>query len=63
MLGEAIKAYIVLKEGSHYTEKEVVKHCLARLENFMAPRHVEFVATLPMTNTGKVSKTELRKRN
>jgi long-chain acyl-CoA synthetase len=63
VLGEAIKAYIVLKEGASYTEREIVKHCLARLENFMAPKHVEFVTTLPMTNTGKVSKSELRKRN
>ncbi len=63
MLGEAIKAYIVLKDGVTYSEREIVKHCLARLENFMAPKHVEFVTTLPMTNTGKVSKSELRKRN
>jgi long-chain acyl-CoA synthetase len=63
VLGEAIKAYIVLKEGASYTEKDIIKHCLARLENFMAPKHVEFVTSLPMTNTGKVSKSELRKRN
>jgi long-chain acyl-CoA synthetase len=63
VLGEAIKAYIVLKDGASYTERDIVKHCLARLENFMAPKHVEFVTTLPMTNTGKVSKSELRKRN
>lgn len=60
LLGEAIKAYLVLKAGVRYTEREVIKHCLGRLESFMAPKYVEFVASLPKTTTGKISKTELK---
>ena len=32
---------------------------MARLENFMAPKHVEFVDALPKTDTGKIKKTGL----
>jgi acyl-coenzyme A synthetase/AMP-(fatty) acid ligase len=29
------------------------------LESFMAPKHVEFVESLPRTDTGKIKKTGL----
>lgn len=58
--GQAIKAFVVLSAGVAATEREIIKHCLARLENFMVPKYVEFVTTLPVTNTGKVSKAQLR---
>jgi amino acid adenylation domain-containing protein len=59
VLGEAVKAFIVLADGRSLTEKDVIRHCLGRLENFMAPKHVEFVPELPKTDTGKVRKTGL----
>jgi long-chain acyl-CoA synthetase len=59
ILGQAIKAFVVQKEGYALTEREVIRHCLGRLENFMAPKHVEFVAELPKTDTGKIKKTGL----
>lgn len=59
LLGQAVKAFVVLKDGAHYTERDVIKHCLAHLESFMAPKVVEFVATLPKTDTGKIKKTGL----
>jgi long-chain acyl-CoA synthetase len=59
VLGQAIKAFVVPKEGYALTEREVIRHCLGRLENFMAPKHVEFVAELPKTDTGKIKKTGL----
>jgi long-chain acyl-CoA synthetase len=61
VLGEAVKAYIVLAPEASHTPAQVVKFCLQRLESFMVPKHVEFVAALPRTNTGKVSKSELRR--
>jgi len=60
VLGEAIKAYVVCNAGAHITERDVIRHCLARLESFMAPKQVEFVEELPVTDTGKVKKTALR---
>lgn len=60
LLGQAVKAFVVCKPGRTLTEREVIKHCLAHVENFMAPKHVEFVVALPRTDTGKIKKTGLR---
>jgi amino acid adenylation domain-containing protein len=60
LLGQAVKAFVVCKPGHALTEREVIKHCLAHVENFMAPKHVEFVVALPRTDTGKIKKTGLR---
>jgi acyl-CoA synthetase (AMP-forming)/AMP-acid ligase II len=59
VLGEAVKAFVVAKRGHALTERDVIRHCLARLENFMAPKYVQFVAELPKTDTGKVRKKGL----
>ncbi len=59
LLGQAIKAYVALRPGFHYTEREVIRHCLSRLENFMAPKRIVFVDALPKTETGKIAKTGL----
>jgi len=59
VLGQAIKAFVVTLPGVRFTEREVIRHCLTRLESFMAPKYVEFVAELPKTGTGKIKKTGL----
>ena len=59
VLGQAIKAYLVLKPGRRCTEREVIKFCLARLESHMAPQQVAFVDVLPTTDTGKIRKAGL----
>jgi long-chain acyl-CoA synthetase len=60
LLGEAVKAFIVCAPDATLTAKDVMKHCLARLENYMVPKHVSFVSALPMTASGKVNKSELK---
>ncbi|MDE2269671.1 MAG: class I adenylate-forming enzyme family protein [Thiomonas sp.] len=60
LLGQAVKAFVVCKPGYTLTERDVIKHCLAHIENFMAPKYVEFVDALPRTDTGKIKKTGLR---
>ncbi|MDI1348154.1 class I adenylate-forming enzyme family protein [Aquabacterium sp.] len=59
LLGQAVKAFVVCQPGVMLTEREVIRQCLARLESFMAPKHVEFVEALPKTDTGKIKKTGL----
>jgi len=59
LLGQAIKAYIVLKEGMPLTDREVIAHCRSKLESFMIPKHVEFVSDLPKTSSGKIRKKDL----
>jgi len=60
VLGEAVKAFVVVADGAALAEDDVIKHCTRRLENFMVPRSVEFRASLPKTQTGKVCRRELR---
>ena len=60
VLGEAIKAYLVLEAGGACSARDVIKHCRASLESFMVPKYVEFASELPQTVTGKVARTGLR---
>jgi amino acid adenylation domain-containing protein len=59
ILGQAVKAFVVLKAGYEYSERDIIRHCLAHLESFMAPKQVAFVDALPRTDTGKISKRGL----
>ena len=59
ILGQAVKAFVVLEDGSTVTDREILHQCSKRLENFMVPKFVEIVAELPKTTTGKIKKTGL----
>jgi long-chain acyl-CoA synthetase len=63
ILGEAVRAYVVLDEGASLSEREVRRACAERLESFMVPREVRFVDDLPKTTTGKVRRRDLRERD
>ena len=56
ILGEAIKAVVVVKHGSRLTERDVLRYCASRLEDFMVPKLVEFRPMLPKTPNGKIDK-------
>lgn len=58
LLGQVIKAFIVRK-SNELSEREVLAHCRARLEDVMVPRLVEFRESLPKSPSGKVLKREL----
>jgi len=58
VLGQAIKAFVVTSDRA-LTEKQVLAHCRAHLEDYMVPKSVEFCAELPKTTTGKIKKTDL----
>ena len=59
IVGQAIKAFIVLKDEMPLTRREVIAHCSRNLENFMVPKYVEFVPELPKTTSGKIRKKDL----
>ncbi|MBX3141217.1 MAG: acyl--CoA ligase [Trueperaceae bacterium] len=59
LLGQAVRAYVVLDPGASYTEQAFKREAMARLESFMVPRDVRFVDDLPKTATGKVRKKSL----
>lgn len=59
ILGQAIKAFVVLESGATITEKEIQKSCQLRLETFKVPQYVVIVNELPKTDTGKIRKVGL----
>jgi long-chain acyl-CoA synthetase len=60
ILGEAIRAYVVLDEGAELDGHEIIAACRTRVESFMVPKEVVLVDDLPKTDTGKVRKKSLR---
>lgn len=60
ILGEAIAACVVLKEGRTCAEAEILKLCQKKLPPFKIPKRVLLVDSLPKTESGKVKKEELR---
>ena len=56
ILGETIKAVIVLKQGSKTSPRDILKHCRLNLPVFKIPKIVEFRENLPKTSSGKIKK-------
>ena len=59
VLGSSIKAILVTQKGVRLTEKDVLRHCASRMEDFMVPKSVEFRDQLPKTSNGKIAKQQL----
>ncbi|MFZ1202021.1 MAG: long-chain fatty acid--CoA ligase, partial [Desulfobacterales bacterium] len=60
--GEAVKVFIVLKEGKTATPEEIIAFCREKLAKYKWPTEVEFRTELPKSNVGKVLKKELRQK-
>jgi fatty-acyl-CoA synthase len=58
--GEALKAVVVLKTGSSVSGKDLMQFCKERLSSYKVPKSVDFVASLPHTEVGKVNKVKVR---
>ena len=63
LLGEAIRAYVVVEPETGLIDKQLRVACAAKLENFMVPKEFVFVSELPKTATGKVSKKLLKEQS
>ncbi|MGH3103678.1 MAG: class I adenylate-forming enzyme family protein [Gaiellaceae bacterium] len=59
VLGEAIRAYVVLEDGASIGEQGIIAACRTRLESFMVPKEVVLLDELPKTATGKIRKKSL----
>ena len=53
VLGQAIKAMLVTTDDK-LTEADVLRFCKSHLEDFMLPKYIEFVQSLPKTTSGKI---------
>ena len=60
LLGEAIKAFVATREDVQLGEQDVLRHCRQHLEDYMIPKQVVFLSSLPKTSSGKIKKTGLR---
>jgi len=58
--GEALKAVIVLRDGARITSAELQHFCKERLSSYKVPKSIDFVASLPHTEIGKVNKVKVR---
>jgi len=63
VLGQAIKAFIVPREGIELDEDRIRRYCTENLEPFMLPRYIEFRKRLPKTQSGKIDKKRLKEGN
>jgi amino acid adenylation domain-containing protein len=59
VLGQAVKAFVVLEAGADLDERALRNACQSRLENFMVPKHIALVPSLPKTDSGKIKKSGL----
>jgi long-chain acyl-CoA synthetase len=57
--GEVVKLFVVRSDDG-LTSADVVAHARSHLTGYKVPRHVEFVASLPKTNVGKVLRRALK---
>jgi long-chain acyl-CoA synthetase len=58
--GETVEALVVLRPGATATADELIEFASLRLARFKCPTSVEFRDSLPHSQTGKVSKGQLR---
>jgi len=57
--GEAVKAWVVLREGEELTVGELRAYCKERLAPYKVPKRIEFRDSLPKSAIGKVLRREL----
>ncbi|MCH7663768.1 MAG: long-chain fatty acid--CoA ligase [Chloroflexi bacterium] len=57
--GEAVKAWIVLKDGEESSLEEIREYCKKHLAAYKVPKEVEFRDELPKSTVGKILRREL----
>lgn len=60
MRGEAIKAFVVLKQGQQAAPEEMINFCKDKLAKYKWPEEVEFREALPKSTVGKILRKDLR---
>jgi len=61
LYGEEVAAFVVLREGSETSERELIEFCKGRLADYKCPKTVRLVKEIPKGPTGKLLKRELVK--
>lgn len=61
IMGQAIKLFVVLRDGSKLTARDLLEHCSNHLEQSIIPKYIEIVSSLPKTAAGKICRDRLEK--
>lgn len=59
IMGERVKAVVVLDKDAEVSEEQVKEFCQKRLADYKVPRVVEFIDKMPRNSTGKILKSQL----
>jgi acyl-CoA synthetase (AMP-forming)/AMP-acid ligase II len=59
VMGQAIKAFVVVEAPTERGADRIKAHCRERLPPYKIPKYIEFVAALPRTASGKVRRVHL----
>jgi acyl-coenzyme A synthetase/AMP-(fatty) acid ligase len=59
LLGNRLRAFVVLSPGSTVTEKELETFCAKHVPKYMVPEKIELCDSLPKTSSGKTDRTAL----
>ena len=59
MLGQAVKAFVVLTQDTNIDSKTILQHCANSLEDFKTPKYVEIVNSIPKSPNGKIDRKSL----
>ena len=59
VLGQVIKAFVVVAQEQPRGADRIRAHCRARLAPYKVPKQVEFIGALPRTASGKVRRVQL----
>ncbi|MBI5591645.1 MAG: long-chain-fatty-acid--CoA ligase [Deltaproteobacteria bacterium] len=59
--GERVQAVVVLKNGCHVTEEEMITYCKQRLAGYKCPKKIDFWDDLPKTTVGKIKRKDVKK--
>jgi acetyl-CoA synthetase len=65
LLGETVKAFVLLRPGFEAGEplrRELLAHARRRLGPAVAPKEIDFAASLPHTRSGKTMRRLLKAR-
>lgn len=57
--GQNVQAVVVLRQGLHATEDDLIAHCRERIASYKKPRAIVFAESLPRTPEGFIDRSEV----
>lgn len=61
-LGEAVHAYVVLKEVAATTTEDLLSYCAKHMVKYKVPKMIEILDELPKNTTGKILRRSLKEK-